>query len=106
MLIIASSLFGEDCYDKNRIKTFELFEKAFKHSEKIKIKNLFWRAEQVNNSIIMTFDGKDKRGLIWYDKKCNPTTLKVSAGRGLVTMYYYKVNGKKIKLLKTRKNKY
>lgn len=97
------------CYKKDRMKTFNLFEKAFKKN-KVTIKNLYWNGDQVKNpngySMLMTFDGRAKRGLVWYDTKCNPISLKISSGFGKVTMYYYKVNGKKVKLLKTRKNKY
>lgn len=99
-----------DCYTQDKMKTYSLFEKAFKKINK-PIKNLYWMSKQTNvigggYSLMMTFDGKDKRGLIQYDKQCTPQMIKISAGYGEVTMYYYNVKGNDIKLLKTRKNTY
>ena len=57
-------------------------------------------------SMLMTFDGRAKRGSIFYDSQCSPDTIKVSNGFGEVTMYYYKVVGDKLNLIKTQKNTY
>lgn len=109
-IIFNTNLMAETCYEKNRMKTYNLFEKAFKKSN-VSIKNLYWMSKQTNTygggySIMMTFDGKLKRGSIFYDKNCNPKNLKVSSGYGSVIMYYYNVNGTNIKLTKTKKNTY
>lgn len=108
-ILSVSFLNAQTCYELDRTKTFNLFKKAFKKSD-ITINNLYWNGPQVSNpngySIMMNFDGKLKRGIIWYDKKCNPISLKVSEGKGTVTIYYYNVINKNVKLLKTRKNTY
>lgn len=113
--LIAFIIFGTiqanaDCYTQDRMKTYSLFEKAFKKIKK-PIKNLYWMSKQTNihgggYSLMMTFDGKAKRGLVQYDKQCTPKIIKISAGYGEVTMYYYNVKGSDIKLQKTRNNTY
>jgi len=104
-IILTAIIANANCFDKDRLKSIELFEKAFKKSN-VNIKNLRDFSKNNDTAVIVTFDDGSKRGLIWYDEKCNATSLKVSSGYGTVTMYYYQVVGKKLKLIKTRKNKY
>ena len=93
------------CYEKDRMKTFNLFEQAFKKNG-IEIKNLYWMSEQSEvvsggYSNLLTFDGKLKRGTIWYDINCEPKSLKISSGNGKVKLFYYNVEKNGLKLFKT-----
>lgn len=109
-IMVGTVVSNADCYTQDRMKTYSLFEKAFKEIN-VPIKNLYWLSEQTNvygggYAMMMTFDGKSKRGSIQYDKQCIPQAIKISSGYGEVTMYYYDVTGSNIKLRKTRKNTY
>lgn len=109
-IMVGTVVSNADCYTQDRMKTYSLFEKAFKEIH-VPINNLYWISKQTTThdggySLMMTFDGKAKRGLIQYDKQCTPKWLKISKGYGEVTMYYYDVKGSNIKLMKTRKNTY
>ncbi len=103
----SSNSSAKTCYNQD---VLELFKKAYK-KQGISVERLFWKSKQTDredgtHSNIMNFDSRENRGLISYDKHCNPEMIKISSGYGEVTMYYYEVKDNNLKLIKTRKNTY
>lgn len=98
---------NKTCYNEN---VFELFKKAFKE-QGVSIEKLYWKdkpfkTQKGTYTQSLNFDSPYNRGLVFYDKNCNPEIIKSSSGYGEVVMYYYEVKNNDLKLMKTAKNIY